>query len=131
MNSRLKKKIVLDFVMTVFMIILMGYFVSGPLWHEIFGVGVLILIILHNLINLKWFIGIIRSKNKITNFNYKMYIRICINLLLIVNTAVLLISSVFISRELFVKLELHPTEIWYYLHRFTAYMEILLVSMPI
>src|SRR5574344_294027 len=126
MNSKLKKKILLDVVMTILLIVLMGYFASGALWHEIIGVAVLLMVIFHNLINIKWYIGILFHKSK--NLNYKIYLSLITNLLLVINTLILLVSSIIISRKLFTMFNLKPTELWYYLHRASGYLELIIVS---
>lgn len=129
MNKKLAGRLILDFIMTVFMIILMGYAVSGALLHEILGITVLVLIAYHNIINIRWFASILKMKDRPQN--YKIWIRLVINLLMCVNTLLLGISSIIISRSLFAALGIQSSWLWVYLHRATAYLELIMISIHV
>lgn len=128
MNQKLMKKLILDFAMTVLMIFLMDYFVTGLLWHEIIGVVVLVLIVKHNLVNLNWYRGILKSKNTLPVL---VKIRLLVTILLTISSVVLGISSIVISQYLFAFLNFIPGEIWIYLHRVSAYTELILIGIHI
>ncbi len=124
MTTKFKIKMLLDLAMTIIMIVLMGYEVSGSFWHEVLGTAVLLMIIIHNLLNIRWFVSIIKSKNK----NYKDVLKVIINLLLTVNSIFLLISSLIISKHLFIFLGIIELGSWVYIHRLTAFLEIIMIA---
>lgn len=129
MNKKLILKLALDFTMTVIMILLMGLTVTGALWHEILGVVVLLLILKHNLMNIQWFVSLF--KNRSAKLNYKVYLRVIINLLMTVTTILLGISSIIISRSLFSMLGITATPLWSQIHHTTAYLELILISIHV
>ena len=124
MTTKFKIKMLLDLAMTIIMIVLMGYEVSGSFWHEVLGTAVLLMIIIHNLLNIRWFVSIIKSKNK----SYKDVLKVIINLLLTVNSVFLLISSLIISKHLFIFLGIIELGSWVYIHRLTAFLEIIMIA---
>jgi len=50
-----KIRILIDMLMTIFFIILMGYFITGNKVHEILGTITFVLFIIHNILNIKCF----------------------------------------------------------------------------
>ena len=124
MNKKIILKLTLDIVMTLLMIVLMGYNITGNLIHEILGIAVLVMIIIHNLLNIKWFISVFKGKQK----NYKLKLKVIINLLLTINSIFLLISSLIISQNVFLFLGIANLGNWTYIHRLTAYLEIIMIA---
>lgn len=55
MKAKMKIKIGIDFLMTVLLLLLMAYQITGQKLHEWFGAGMLALFILHNILNIKWY----------------------------------------------------------------------------
>lgn len=129
MNRKMIQKLILDIIMTIIMIILMGYTVSGALIHEILGISVLILIVIHNALNIKWISAIIKNKSK--GLNYKIYLRLIINILMTINSIFLAVTSVVISRNLFAFLNISHSNIWSSLHGLSAYIEIAMISIHV
>ena len=127
MNKKLLLKIILDIVMTGILIILMGFEVSGSLIHEILGIAVLLMIIIHNLLNIKWFHSVLTSKKK----NYMTIAKVILNMLLTIISILLLISSIIISQHVFLFLNITNIGNWSYIHHLTAFLEIILVSVHI
>ena len=62
MKTKMKAKICVDFLMTVLLLLLMAYQVTGQELHEWFGTGMLVLFIAHNLLNIQWYRNLFRGK---------------------------------------------------------------------
>jgi hypothetical protein len=62
LNRNMIIKLLDAFVMTILMIVEMGYWVTGNKLHEIFGVSLLILFIVHNTLNIRWYKTIFKGK---------------------------------------------------------------------
>lgn len=124
-------KMPLDILMTVGMILLMNLFVTGVLLHEILGLFLFLLIIIHNLLNYQWIRAVtrnffrpaIRTKTRIMYF---------LNLLLFISMAVTMVTGILISKELFqFSLEGNQTRLASALHKSTAYISLILISIHI
>lgn len=60
MKSKIRKS--LDLLMAVFMIALMSYQATGNLFHEAAGVMLMLLFLIHNILNRKWYRAIPKGK---------------------------------------------------------------------
>lgn len=98
MNATIKVKIIIDFAMTLFLLFLMAYHVTGETAHMIFGAALCALIIVHLVLNRGW----IRTIRK-GRYNTVRIIRLVFNVLLFFTMAGLLTSGVMMSpvRRLF------------------------------
>ncbi|MDD3048851.1 MAG: cytochrome b/b6 domain-containing protein [Bacilli bacterium] len=115
------KKIVLDIVMTILFIILLDTNISGILYHEIIGIIVFGLFIMHKLFNIKWIKAI--SKNIFSNkVNIKTKIMYILNLLILISTIMILISGVLISQKLFVIFNASNLAVWSTIHHYSSYI---------
>ncbi|MDE6728170.1 MAG: DUF4405 domain-containing protein [Oscillospiraceae bacterium] len=59
-----KIKILIDILMTALLIALMAYQIIGDVLHEWFGTGMLVLFIVHNILNYKWYASLFKGKYK-------------------------------------------------------------------
>lgn len=59
-NSLLKKLV--DACMTVLLLLLMAYPVTGETLHEWFGVGMTVLLIVHHILNRKWYGALFKGR---------------------------------------------------------------------
>ena len=59
-----KAKTITDILMTVLLLLLMAYQIVGDKLHEWFGAGMLILFIVHNALNIKWYGARFKGKYK-------------------------------------------------------------------
>lgn len=64
MKPKMKIKIGIDFLMTVLLLLLMAYQVVGEILHEWFGAAMLVLFIIHNILNIKWYKNLFKGKYK-------------------------------------------------------------------
>jgi hypothetical protein len=123
----MKKRYFLDMIMSILMIVLMGYQVTGNHWHEIIGTGLLVLFIIHLSMQVRWFKNIHKiAKNAIA----KKYLLIgfITDILIFIDMIGMAITSVMISREVFASLNLTGGMIFVYLHNVFAYGGLILIS---
>lgn len=66
MNLKMKIKIIIDFLMTILLLLLMAFQITGQEFHEWFGAGMLVLFLVHNILNFKWYRSLCGGKHKIT-----------------------------------------------------------------
>lgn len=64
MKTKMKIKIGIDFLMTVLLLLLMAYQVVGETLHEWFGAAMLVLFLIHNTLNIKWYKNLFKGKYK-------------------------------------------------------------------
>lgn len=64
MKPKMKIKIGIDFLMTVLLLFLMAYQIIGETLHEWFGAAMLVLFIIHNILNIKWYQNLFHGKYK-------------------------------------------------------------------
>ena len=62
MKAKMKIKMGIDFLMTVLLFLLMSYQITGQELHEWFGTGVLVLFLLHNILNIRWYGSLFKGK---------------------------------------------------------------------
>lgn len=62
MKTKLKIKMCIDLIMTVLLLLLMAFQVTGDKLHEWFGTVSLALFILHNILNIKWYGNLFKGK---------------------------------------------------------------------
>ncbi len=106
-----KLRIIIDIVMYVFFIILMGHHVTGNLIHEVLGTGIIILFIIHNILNIKFYKTIFKGKYKL-----KRVFLTLIDILLLCSMIGIIISSVIISSSVFAFLNIPTTSFGLKLH---------------
>ncbi|MDQ0899186.1 membrane-bound ClpP family serine protease [Paenibacillus sp. V4I7] len=58
----ISRKLVIDFMMLIFTIVAMAYSITGNRAHEIVGVFLFILFIVHNILNRRWYKAILKGK---------------------------------------------------------------------
>lgn len=55
-------KLIVDGCMTVLLLCLMAYQVTGEMLHEWFGIGMIVLLILHHVLNRKWYAALLKGR---------------------------------------------------------------------
>lgn len=96
MEKRKKAKIAVDILMSILLLFLMAYQVTGELWHEWCGAAMFFLFLVHNFLNRKWYMGLFCGKYlpprilmTVTNF-------LCLTAMLC-----LMVSGIMMSRHVF------------------------------
>lgn len=57
-----KIRIIIDFLMTIILLMLMAYQITGQKFHEYLGTAMLILFLVHNALNRKWYANLMKGK---------------------------------------------------------------------
>ena len=96
MKPKVIIKISVDIGMTVLLLTVMAYHVTGAHLHEWIGVGMLVLIISHLILNRSWLRNLHKGK-----YNALRVFQIVINLLLFLCAIGLMISGIILSRHVF------------------------------
>lgn len=125
MNGKMNTtwKIAIDFTATVFLLAAMGFRITGTSLHEIVGVIVFALIIVHNVLNRKWYETLLSGR-----YGLFRTINTTFNALLIVSMLVLLITGMMISRLLFSFVPNPDGMLVRQLHVLSAYWSLIFVS---
>lgn len=93
---KLKIKTGIDFLMTVLLLLSVSYQITGQKLHEWFGVGMLLLFILHNILNRKWYQNLFKGKYRMIRI-----IQTIINFSIFLSMLCLGFSGVVMSRHVF------------------------------
>ncbi|MGW9164926.1 DUF4405 domain-containing protein [Priestia megaterium] len=112
--------------MTVLMLVVMAYHVTGNAIHELVGAVLFMLFIFHNILNRRWYKTIIRGK-----YNVRRILKIVVNLLFLVSMVVVVISSVPISRDVFPYFPINNDMIVRQIHVLTAYWGFIFMAVHI
>lgn len=62
MNIKMKIKIIIDFLMTIVLLMLLAYQVTGEILHEWLGTFMIISFITHNFLNIRWYGRLFKGK---------------------------------------------------------------------
>ena len=90
-RMRIGKKAV-DGCMTVLLLCLMAYQVTGEALHEWFGIGMTVLLIVHHILNRKWYAVLFRGK-----YNAYRTVSTAVNVLLLVSVALTAVCGMAMS----------------------------------
>jgi Domain of unknown function (DUF4405) len=115
-----------DLVMTVLMLIAMAYYITGNMLHEFVGVVVLLLFIVHNFLNRRWYKAIFKGK-----YTVRRILQIGINVLFLVTMALMMISAVLISSDLFPFIPINNDMMLRQIHVQTAYWGFVIMAVHI
>ena len=126
MSRNMFIKLVNDVVMTVLMLIAMAYYITGNTIHELVGVLVLVLFIVHNFLNRRWYITILKGKHTLGRI-----LQIGVNLLFLVTMSMMMISAVLISSDIFPFIPVDNDMIFRQIHVQTAYWGFVMMAVHI
>lgn len=114
-------KIMIDICMALLLVFCMKYDLTGNLLHEVIGVILLAAFIFHVIINRKYYKVTIHSKN-IGRWSMKQIVSMLINYILLVSVAVMIISSIIISKDIFsfMKFDSGMYGVWRIVHIISA-----------
>jgi hypothetical protein len=126
LNRNMLIRLVIDLSMTVLMLIAMAYQITGNTIHELVGVLLFLLFIAHNILNRRWYKAIFKGK-----YNILRILSIVVNLLFLVSMAVVMISSVPISRDIFPFISTNNDMILLQIHVMTSYWGFILMAVHI
>lgn len=126
MNPNMLIRLVIDLSMTVLMLVAMAYQITGNAMHELAGVLLCLLFITHNILNRRWYRTIFKGKH-----NVRRILSIVVNLLFLVSMAVVMISSVTISRDMFPFIPLNNDTVLLQIHVMTSYWGFIFMAVHI
>lgn len=113
---KLKHKLILDGILLVLLLVLTNYDLTGGLIHELLGMVMLAGFLVHAYINRRYYgkmIKVIRSGSG----NFKNKTAFTINMILLIVSALMLVSSFAISQELFPGLAgVFKSDLWVPIH---------------
>ena len=123
MDRKILFKLAIDLVMTVIMLVAMAYYLTGNVIHELLGVSLFALFIVHNVLNRRWYQTVIKRKH-----NGRHVLNTSVNLLLLVMMLMLMLSSIMISRTLFAFIPVSGGMIARQIHVLATYWGFILIS---
>lgn len=104
-NATGRTKKVIDIILGLLFIALLGYSFTGAPFHEVAGIVFIVMTIIHNIINIKWYKTIRKGV-----YSRKRKIAIAVNFALIADMVSILLTGIINSRYLF-HTGIHITEI--------------------
>lgn len=96
MKPKQKGKLAVDFLMTILLVVLMGYPVTGQPIHEWVGAGMLLLFIAHHMLNRHWFKTLGKGQ-----YNSLRVLQTAVDVLLLADMLALMFSGIRLSRYVF------------------------------
>lgn len=92
--KNIKKDI--DIAMTFVLLFLMSYYYSNNIFHEVLGVIITVLFLIHNILNNRWYKAFFKGKYKVVRI-----VKTLINTGMLVCFITTIVSGILISKELF------------------------------
>ena len=102
LKAKMKIKMGIDFLMTVLLFLLMSYQITGQELHEWFGAEMLVLFLLHNILNIRWYGSLFKGK-----YTLLRIMQMIINISVLISMLCLGFSGVVMSRHVFAGLSIH------------------------
>lgn len=112
--------------MTILMLVAMAYYITGNTVHEVIGIIVLVLFIVHNVLNRRWYKAILKGK-----YNLRRILQIGINILFLVTMVLMMTSAVLISSDLFPFIRINNDMMLRQMHVQTAYWGFIVMAVHI
>lgn len=117
MSNKVKKKLVVDILMTGCLLFLMPYELVGPMAHEWIGMGMFLLFVLHHILNRKWTGSLMKGK-----YAPIRIVQTVLAALVLVSMLGSMVSGVLMSRYVFAFLDIRGAASFARnLHMFCAY----------
>lgn len=116
------KKILVDVLLFILMILEFSRMYLSPLIHEIIGILLIILVILHLILNKSYFKNIFKGK-----YNLKRVVMLGVNILFLITFILSITFGILSSTELLPQLNISNLRI-IYLHKIFAYISLLCMS---
>ncbi|MGN1157536.1 MAG: DUF4405 domain-containing protein [Agathobacter sp.] len=102
MKPKMKIKMAIDFLMTILLLFLMAYQITGQELHEWLGAGMLLLFILHSFLNIRWYSHLLKGKYKLQRM-----VQTAVNFSVLICILCLGFSGVVMSRYVFAVFPFH------------------------
>ncbi|MCM1467616.1 MAG: DUF4405 domain-containing protein [Alistipes sp.] len=92
----MKTRMTIDGVMTVLLLLLMAYQITGQELHEWIGAGMLVMFLLHNILNIRWYAGLFKGR-----YTLLRIVQTVLNISVLVSMLCLGYSGIVMSRYVF------------------------------
>lgn len=126
--KKLNLKIIIDIVMTIIFLLLMWLDGTGVLWHELLGLYVGLMFIIHLVLNRDWIKAVTLRFSKAKRKIKGMYV---LNVLLLIDILAIVISGVLISQILFLDWFSVDLLLWSTIHHIASYFGLVLIAVHI
>ena len=127
MNRKPKIKMLIDVLMTLLLILLMAYQITGQKLHEYCGTAMLVLFLLHHILNIKWYKNLLNGKYRALRIFSTL-----VNFALLVSMLCLGFSGIVMSRHVFAFLPINgPMATARTMHMAASYWGFVLMSVHI
>ncbi len=123
MNTKAFCKLAVDLLMTVLILAAMACRLTGTTIHELLGITLFILFVIHNILNWGWYKSLLTGR-----YNTLRVFHTAVNLLLPITMLALLMSGVMLSRTVFVFMDLNGGLFARKLHMLSVYWGFILMS---
>ena len=119
-----KVKIIVDILMVIVFILLMCNQLTGIFAHEILGVSVIVLFIIHQILNRNFYKNLFKGK-----YNKLRIAFLIIDILLLIMMIIMIFSSLMVSQHLFKALDFGSNYLGRVLHIISAYSIYMLIGL--
>lgn len=131
MNKNTKiLKICLDVLMTIVIILLMNSMITGMTIHEIIGIAILIVAIIHNILNMKWIKAMTQNLFR-RDVPIKGKIMYIINFIAFIVLTADVITGILISEALFPNIQISDRQAVVSWHHLLSYWLLIIISVHI
>ncbi|CUX74394.1 DUF4405 domain-containing protein [Enterocloster clostridioformis] len=96
MNTKKRIKMIVDFMMVIVLLFLMTYSLVGETVHEVLGIAMFILLVIHHVLNAGWYKGIIKGK-----YNAVRITMTITNMAMLVLMLLQIIAGIVLSKHVF------------------------------
>ena len=96
MNTKKRIKMVVDFMMVVVLLLLMTYSLIGETVHEVLGIAMFTLFVIHHVLNAGWYKGIIKGKYNVVRITMTIT-----NMAMLVLMLLQIIAGIVLSKHVF------------------------------
>ncbi|WP_424474927.1 DUF4405 domain-containing protein [Oceanobacillus kimchii] len=119
-------RLAIDLTMTILMLVAMAYRITGNTIHEVVGIFLFLLFVVHNILNRRWYKAIAKGK-----YSVRRILSITVNLLFLMSIVTIMISSLPISRDLLPFFSINNEMVWREIHVLTSYWAFILMAVHI
>lgn len=124
MSASVIVKLLVDFCMTVLLFFSMAYQWTGNFPHEVLGMVLLVLFVLHHLLNLRWYKALRKG-----TYSAGRIVQTVMNFLLLILMLLMMATGILMSRDLFPFFPIQDTFFLRQLHMFAAHWGFLLMAL--
>lgn len=123
-------KILLDIILTVLFVSFFSYKLIGGKFHEIVGLGILFLFLVHILLNYKWVVNV-GKKLFSKKLKFKTRFGYCVDILLLISMLTIAITGVLISKTVLISVTSNNAAMVKTLHKSASYLTLGLVGVHV